>query len=78
VPLDVDAAGLGERGDDGFVGSRIKNRLGLPFAVRSRTNGDAGNGNSVFKKLTDFLVDKLEIPVVNAVTETPEQLPEVG
>ena len=67
-PLDVDAD---TDTDADYVGSRLKNRLGLPFIdfggnKRSKNVDDRRRNveGSVFRKLTDLLVDQLEIPII--------------
>jgi len=64
-----------------FVGTRLKNELGLEFESRrkngpgrkfrrndSNSNNINNNSGSIFKKLTDFF----EIPLVIQVTQKPQ------
>ena len=68
-PLDVNSDA---DADVDYVGSRLKNRLGLPFVDFGGNNKRSKNVDdrrrnvegSVFRKLTDLLVDQLEIPII--------------
>ena len=70
-PLDVDSDADTDADVD-YVGSRLKNRLGLPFVDFGGNNKRSKNVDdrrrnvegSVFRKLTDLLVDQLEIPII--------------
>ena len=61
--------------DVDYVGRRLKNRLGLPFVdfggkKRAKKVGKTDD-SSVFRKLTDLLVDQLEIPIIVEAVHDP-------
>ena len=78
----VGAKSFGADADVDYVGRRLKNRLGLPFIdfggkKRAKKVGKSDD-SSVFRKLTDLLVDQLEIPIIVEAIHDPEAVHDPG